>query len=72
MNEREKQGPQGERAAPGREGKQVNQDDHVSERGKNFRNPRKMARGSKKQEINEHPVERDRVWNKGNGVLINM
>lgn len=45
--------------------KLVNKDDRVSERGKNFRNPLKTARGWKRQEMNEHQVERERVWNTG-------
>lgn len=50
--------------------KPVNKDDRVSKRGKNFRNPQKTARGWKRQEMNEHQVERERVWNTRNGVLI--
>lgn len=57
MDVREKQGPQVREQHQAGNGRLVNQDNHVNERGKNFRNPQKAARGWKKQEMNEHQAK---------------
>lgn len=47
MDVREKQGPQVREQYQAGNGRLVNQDNHVNERGKNFRNPQKAARAGK-------------------------